>query len=99
MFAVIVSGGKQYKVQSGDLITVESIAGNKGDKLELSAVLAGEGGKVIAKPGAAKVTAEIFLQGKGDKIIVYKYKAKKNVRKKQGHRQPFTKLKILSVEA
>ena len=99
MFAVIETGGKQYRVESGSFISVEKIPGVKGEKVELKAIFAGEGDKIYTENVTAKVTAEIYMQGKESKIIVYKYKAKKNVRKKQGHRQPFTKLKILSVEA
>ncbi len=100
MFAVIESGGKQYKVEAGTLLTVEKIPGNRGDKVELKAIFSGgENGIASGSDVKVKVTAEIFKQGKDKKIIVYKYKAKKNVRKKQGHRQPYTKLKVLSVEA
>ncbi len=97
MFAVIVSGGKQYKVSQGDLVSVDKIAGEKGDKVSFDAIAYFDGKEVKTSP--VKVTAEIQDQMLADKIIVFKYKAKKNERKKQGHRQPFTKLKIVEIKA
>ena len=97
MFAIIVSGGKQYKVSQGDLVAVDKIAGEKGDKVSFDAIAWFDGKEVKNTP--AKVTAEIEGQKLADKIIVFKYKAKKNERKKQGHRQPFTQVKILEIKA
>lgn len=98
MYAVIETGGKQYKVQEGDTIFVEKINKEEGEEVELSKVLliSKEDGLVVGKPyvEGAKVEATVLEQGKMRKIIVFKYKPKKNYKRKQGHRQPYTKLKI-----
>ena len=98
MYAVIETGGKQYKVQEGDTVFVEKLDTEEGEQVDLSRVLliSKEDDLVVGKPFVenAKVEATVLEQGKGKKIIVYKYKAKKNYKKKQGHRQPYTKLKI-----
>lgn len=98
MYAIVETGGKQYKVQEGDLITVEKLVGEVGESIELPviAVVGEEGLKLDAN---AKVTAKIESHGKGRKLIVFKYKPKKNYRRKQGHRQPYTKLTIEKIEA
>lgn len=97
MFAIVRTGGKQYRVAAGDKITVEKLAGSVGDKVELGDVLlAGDGGEL--KPTAGVVVgAEIVAQGKGEKIIVFKKKRRHNYRRKQGHRQLHTLLKITSI--
>lgn len=98
MYAIIETGGKQYRVQEGDVLKVEKLNLEEGDKAVFDKVLViGEGEDV--KVGApyvegAAVEASVIEQGKAKKIVVFKYKAKKNYRKKQGHRQPFTRLKI-----
>lgn len=98
MYAVIETGGKQYRVSEGDVIEVEKLAVAAGDKVELPVLFTADGESVAAgKDVAVKVTAEVLGHGKDKKIIVFKYKAKKNVRKKQGHRQAFTRLKIVSI--
>ena len=98
MYAVIETGGKQYKVSEGDVIEVEKLEVNVGDKIELPVLLTVDGEKIAAGCDVAvKATAEVLGQGKDKKIVVFKYKAKKNVRNKQGHRQPFTRLKIVSI--
>ena len=98
MYAVIVTGGKQYRVSEGDVIEVEKLTANVGDKVELPVVLTVDGENVVAGAEvSAKATCEVLAQGKDKKIIVFKYKAKKNVRKKQGHRQPFTKIKVVAI--
>ena len=98
MYAVIETGGKQYKVSEGDVIEVEKLEVNVGDKIELPVLLTVDGEKIAAGSDVAvKATAEVLGQGKDKKIVVFKYKAKKNVRNKQGHRQPFTRLKIVSL--
>ena len=98
MYAVIVSGGKQYKVSEGDVIEVEKLEAKTGDKVEMPVLLTVDGDKVVAgKDVTVKATAEVLGQGKDKKIIVFKYKAKKNIRKKQGHRQPFTRVKIVTI--
>ncbi|GHU79732.1 50S ribosomal protein L21 [Clostridia bacterium] len=103
MYAVIQTGGKQYRVQEGDTVYVEKI--DKADGAELSfdaLMIGGDGDSTVVGsptvPGAA-VTATLVGQVKGEKIIVYKYKAKKNYRRKQGHRQPYTKLEIKAIRA
>jgi len=95
MNAIINSGGKQYKVAAGDVLEVERLDGKKGDKIELDTVLLIGDGKI--ENSTKKVKAQIIAQVKDKKIVVFKYKAKKNERKKQGHRQPHTKIKILSI--
>ena len=100
MYAVLRTGGKQYRVAPGDVVKIETIAPSAEDKtIEFSDVLAvsGEPGNVI-KPGAAKVTAEIVGEGRGDKILVFHYKRKKQYKKLQGHRQAFTAVRIDSIE-
>ena len=98
MYAVIETGGKQYKVSEGDVIEVEKLEVNVGDKIELPVLLTVDGEKIAAGSDVAvKATAEVLGQGKDKKIVVFKYKDKKNVRNKQGHRQPFTRLKIVSI--
>ena len=101
MYAVIETGGKQYRVQEGDIITVEKLNVEAGDKIVFDKVLvlAGEGDLKVGAPyveGAA-VAGEVVENGKGKKVIIYKYKAKKDYRKKQGHRQPYTLVEITSV--
>lgn len=95
MYAIISSGGKQYKVTSGDVLEVERLDGKKGDKLELDTIFVANEGKI--QTTSQKIKAEIVAQVRDKKIVVYKYKPKKNIRKKQGHRQPHTKIKILSL--
>ena len=101
MYAIIENGSKQYKAQIGDVIKFEKLNANVGDKVELNVLMiADENGiKVAEEAKAYKAVGEVTEQGKNKKIVVYKYKAKKNERKKQGHRQPFTSVKILEVIA
>lgn len=103
MYALIQTGGKQFKVSEGTMLKVEKLAGEKGDTLVFDQVLmiAGDDGEAkIGSPilDGAKVTAEIIEQGKNKKVVVYKYKKRKNYRKKQGHRQPYTKVIVKSIE-
>lgn len=101
MFAVVQTGGKQYNVTENDVLKVEKLNGNVGDKLNLEVLLVSDGDKTVAGTPTVKTTevvAEIVAHGKGDKIVVYKYKPKKNERKKQGHRQPWTEIKIVSIK-
>ncbi|MCM1324899.1 MAG: 50S ribosomal protein L21 [Acetobacter sp.] len=101
MFAIIQTGGKQYKVSEGDVISVEKLENAVGDKVKLEVMLVSDNGQVVAGNPvvkSAECVAEVLAHGKGDKIVVFKYKPKKNERKKQGHRQPFTQLKILSIK-
>ena len=101
MYAIIETGGKQYKVSVGDTIQVEKLERAVGDKITFKPLLVADGDKITA--GApyvenVSVTAEVTEHGKGDKIVVFKYKDKKNERKKQGHRQPFTAIKIVEIK-
>lgn len=101
MFAIVQTGGKQYKVSENDVISVEKLALNVGEKVNLEVLLVSDNGTVVAGNPVVKgavCEAEVVSHGKGDKIVVFKYKPKKNERKKQGHRQPFTQLKILSIK-
>ena len=101
MFAIVQSGGKQYKVSENDVISVEKLSNAVGDKIKLDVLLISEDGNVVAGNPIVEGSvceAEVVAHGKGDKIVVFKYKPKKNERKKQGHRQPFTQLKILSIK-
>ena len=101
MYAIIETGGKQYKVQSGDVIKVEKLNADAGTSYTFDKVLVlldGEG-SVFGKPhiAGATVTGQVIGDGKAKKVIVYKYKSKKGFHKKKGHRQPFTSVKIESI--
>ena len=102
MFAVIETGGKQYKVQYGDVIYVEKLAAEEDSFVEFKVVaLSDENGVKIGTPyvEGASVTAKVLKNGKGKKITVFTYKAKKNEQRKMGHRQPYTKVQIEAVNA
>ena len=103
MYAIIKTGGKQYRVAEGDVITVEKLAANEGDAVTFDEVLTvvKDDEVVVGKPvvEGAKVTAKVEAQGKDKKILVFKYKARSNYRRRQGHRQPFTKVVIEKIEA
>ena len=100
MYAVIETGGKQYRVQEGDVITVEKLNAEAGETVVFDKVLLMSDGKEV-KVGAPylteAVTGSVVENGKGKKVIIFKYKAKKDYRKKQGHRQPYTMVKIESL--
>lgn len=102
MFAVIETGGKQYKVQKDDVIFVEKLAAEK-DSTVTFPVLAvnGDDGLKLGAPyvEGASVTAKVLKEGKGKKITVFTYKAKKNEKRKMGHRQPYTKVQIEEITA
>ncbi|GIP31374.1 50S ribosomal protein L21 [Paenibacillus sp. J2TS4] len=103
MYAIIETGGKQYKVQEGDALYIEKLNVNEGDVVTFDRVLlvSGDKGVSIGSPvvSGASVSAKVEKQGKGRKVLVYKYKAKKNYRRKQGHRQPYTKVVIEKIQA
>ncbi len=103
MYAIIKTGGKQYKVAEGDVITVEKLAADEGEAVVFDQVLTvvNDADVKIGTPvvEGAKVTGKVEAQGKDKKILVFKYKAKSNYRKRQGHRQPFTKVVIEKIEA
>ena len=99
MFAVIRTGGKQYKVANGDVLSVEKLVGNEGDKVEIGDVLMA-GGKVGAPLLAgAKVLAEIVKQFRDDKVVIFKKRRRHNYRRKKGHRQYLTAIKITEIKA
>ncbi|EIF6163432.1 50S ribosomal protein L21 [Clostridium perfringens] len=103
MYAVLTTGGKQYRVQEGDILFVEKLNAEVDSTVELTEVLA------VAKDGeikvgapvveGAKVVAKVLAQGKAKKVVVFKYKRKKDYRRKNGHRQPYTKIVIEKIEA
>ena len=99
MYAIVENGSKQYKVEVGSVVKFEKLAGEVGAKVEFNVLMLSDdkGVKLGKKADAFKAVGEIIEQGKDKKIIVFKYKAKKNERKKQGHRQPFTSVKILEI--
>ena len=100
MYAIIQTGGKQYKVSVGDVIYVEKLAAGEGEKVSFDVLMTGGEGDVrVGAPLLEGVQAEgtVLQHGKGQKILVYKFKAKKNYRRKQGHRQPFTKVEITAI--
>ncbi len=103
MYAIIETGGKQYKVQEGDVLFIEKLEAADGESVTFDRVLAvsKEDGLVTGLPlvDGATVTAKVEKHGKGHKIVVYKYKPKKNYHKKQGHRQPYTKVTIEKIQA
>lgn len=100
MYAIVETGGKQYKVAENDVINVEKLDAKIGDKVNLNVLMVVDGEKVKTGKDVkdAQVVAQVLEHGKDEKIVVFKYKAKKNYRRTQGHRQPFTALKIVSVK-
>ncbi len=103
MFAIIETGGKQYKVLEQDIIFVEKLDANEGDEVVFDKVVAvsTDAGFKAGTPVVenAKVTAKVLKNGKSPKVYIIKYKSKKNEKKKIGHRQPYTKVQIISINA
>lgn len=103
MYAILATGGKQYRVQEGDILFVEKLVADVDSQVEFTDVLAvsKDGKLTVGSPlvEGAKVTASVVKHGKAKKIIVFKFKRKKDYRKKQGHRQPYTQIKIEKIEA
>ncbi|GAA0240816.1 50S ribosomal protein L21 [Metaclostridioides mangenotii] len=103
MYAIVKTGGKQYKVSEGDVLFVEKLEASTGDTVTLDEVLAcsKDGELKLGAPvvEGASVQAKVVEQGKAKKVIVYKYKAKKDYRRKQGHRQAYTKLVVEKINA
>ena len=102
MYAIIATGGKQYKVSEGDIITIEKLGVEAGEKVTFDQVLVvgGEDLKVGAPTvDGASVEASVVKEGRAKKVIVYKYKRKTGYHKKNGHRQPFTQVKIEKINA
>ena len=100
MYAIIATGGKQYKVAEGDVIRVEKLGVEAGETVTFDNVIAvsNDGLKAGEDVKDASVTASVVENGKAKKVLVYKYKAKKNYRRTQGHRQPYTKVEIKSIK-
>ena len=98
MYAIIETGGKQYRVEKGDVLSVEKLPAEAGETVEISKVLAlgDENGLYIGKPyiRGARVVLKVLEQGRGEKILVFKYKPKKSYRRLKGHRQPFSKVAV-----
>lgn len=101
MYAIIATGGKQYKVSEGDVIDVEKIEGESGAEVTFDKVLAigGDSLKVAGDVAGATVTGSVVKQGKAKKVVVYRYKPKTGYHKKNGHRQLFTRVKIEKINA
>jgi large subunit ribosomal protein L21 len=103
MYAIIETGGKQFKVSEGDVVYIEKLDVNENDAIKFDRVLVcGDEGEVkIGTPyvDGASVEAKVVKNGKGRKIMIFKYNAKKNYRKRQGHRQPYTKVQIEKIHA
>ncbi|MDO4342413.1 MAG: 50S ribosomal protein L21 [Eubacteriales bacterium] len=100
MYAIIQTGGKQYKVEAGDELLVEKLDAEVNAEVEFDVLLvADDAGVKIGTPvlDGVKAKAKVVEHGKGKKVIVFKYKPKKNIRTKRGHRQPYTKVEILSI--
>jgi len=103
MYAVIETGGKQYRVQEGEVISVEKLDAEAGQAVSIKEVLVvgKENETLVGKPyvAGATVEAEVVENGKAEKVVIYKYKAKKDSHTKRGHRQPYTKLQIKAIKA
>jgi large subunit ribosomal protein L21 len=103
MYAVVQTGGKQYRVETGQTIRVERLEGDVGKKVEIADVLLVADGEKLAigrpRVAGARVRAEIVKQGKERRLVIFNYRRRKRYRRKQGHRQPFTALKITAIEA
>ena len=99
MYAIIRTGGKQYKVEAGDEILVEKLEAEIGAEVSFEVLMLGGEKVVVGTPvvEGVKAKADVLEHGKGKKVVVFKYKPKKNFRKKQGHRQPYTKVKINAI--
>ena len=102
MYAIIKTGGKQYRVAEGDVIEVEKLVGDPGDKVTLTAVLVVDGDSLVtdaAKLAKVAVTGEVVAHTKGPKIRIHKFKNKTGYHKRQGHRQPLTQVKVTGISA
>jgi large subunit ribosomal protein L21 len=97
MFAIVRTGGKQYRVAPGDKIVVEKLAGEAGDSVSLGDILLAGSGSDLRDVAGMTVAAEIVAQAKGEKVVVFKKRRRHNYRRKKGHRQQYTILKIVSV--
>ena len=102
MYAIVATGGKQYKVAKGDVIDVEKLDAQPGDKVQLSVLLVNDGTTTIVDPAQLqdkKVTAEVVDQHKGEKVLVFKLKKRKRYHRANGHRQSLTKIKVVELPA
>jgi len=101
MYAIALTGGKQYKVMKDDIISVEKVNAEEGSKITLPVLMISDEGKVLTGSSlkGASIEAEVIKSARGKKLNIFKYKAKKNVRKRQGHRQPYTKIQIEKINA
>lgn len=99
MFAIVQSGGKQYRVAEGDVVRLEKLSAEPGDTVELPVMMLGGDSVQIGQPllGGASVKAEVVSHGKGEKMYIYKFKAKSNYRRKNGHRQHYTEVRIKEI--
>lgn len=97
MYAIIETGGKQYMAKVGDTLYVEKLTANEGDAVTINAVAVSKDGNLVTGENAGTITAKVVSHGKAKKIIVFKYKAKKDYRRKQGHRQPYTKITVEAI--
>ena len=99
MFAVIKTGGKQYKVAEGDVLYIEKLESKDGEVVFDNVLLVANGSVQVGKPlvSGAKVSAKVLEDGKGEKKMVFRYKSKTRYKKKKGHRQPFTKVQIVKI--
>ncbi len=99
MYAIIQTGGKQYKVSQGDQLQVEKLDATIGDQVSFDVLMIGGETVTIGTPtvAGAKVTAKVVEQGKGPKVLIFKHKPKKDYRKSQGHRQPFTLIEVTAI--
>lgn len=100
MYAIIATGGKQYRVSQGDIIYIEKLDLQEGSEVTFPVLMLGGDTITSGTPEiqGASVTGTVLQHGRGEKIIVFKYKSKKNYRRKQGHRQPFTKVEITAIK-
>ena len=102
MYAIVKTGGKQYRVAEGDVIEVEKLVGAPGDEVSLSAVLLVDGDRLVteaAQLAGVAVTAEVVAHTKGPKIRIHKFKNKTGYHKRQGHRQPLTQIKVVGISS
>jgi len=100
MFAIVKSGGKQYRVAEGDVLRLEKLAAEAGEMVELPVLLLGGDELKIGTPhvAGASVEAEVIGHGRGEKIEIYKFKAKNNYRRHRGHRQPYTDVRVTKIQ-
>lgn len=101
MYAIVQTGGKQYMVKEGDVLKVERLKAQEGETVDFDVLAISDNGSLKAADDVSslKVTGKVIENGKSKKVIVFKYKAKKDYRRKKGHRQPFTKVEITSITA